>query len=520
MAGLDKQILDKIDHKSVIEHVKSDIASDLIIAPHYSVIFRKAGDDLWSLLRELLNSGSYNPVLPHTLNVPKKNWFARLGSILNPLDRFLYQALADNVSHTLEHALDRDRCFSNVVSENPEKMFEPGNECYSRFQKKIRELCDEGTHILRTDISNCFETIPHHHLINLMNETGCLGEIVNLLEKMLSAFREKNSFGIIQGLYPSDLLGNFFLSDIDSFFELQEIPSARYIDDIYLLFESELAAKKGLFNLTERVRKNGLHLNESKTRILPSEEAIWEETAIDRLFKEAKGEVIDEIESEINFRYAFDDWEIDTFDDGEIYDEPEREDSLETTAVEHLFRQIGNEPRYDDGIEKFCLPFLKSVFSDIAVDYVRTNILEKPHQTRWYFSYLSTFIDQDPDLVKFLENLLSSEKLISSYQKMFLLATLFKAPRIRRQKINIALNWLDNGQEAEEVRALAAILAARHGNPSQKRTVRLKYQDEQSEYVRSAILHASRFFTSADKKTCKRTWGSLNMINTLIAKTI
>ena len=517
MPRLDKQILDKIDHKGVIEHVKLDITSDLIIAPHYTVIFREAGDDLWSLLRSLLNSGSYNPALPYTLNVPKKDWFTRPGSILNPLDRFLYQALADNVAHTLENALDRERCFSNIVSENPKQMFEPGNECYAKFQNKIRELCNEGTHILKTDISNCFERIPHHHLINLMHETECSGEIVNLLEKMLSAFREKNSFGIVQGLYPSDLLGNFFLSDLDSFFELQEIPSARYIDDIYLLFESELAARKGLFSLIERVRKNGLHINESKTRILPSEEAIWEETAIDRLFKEAKDEVIDETESAIDFQYVFDDWEIDALDDWEIEHEVER---IEITAVNRLFGQIGNEPRYDDGIEKFCLPFLKSVHSDIAVDYVCTNILEKSHQTRWYFSYLSTFINQYPDLVEFLENLLSAEKLISSYQKMFLLATLFKAPEIRRQKINIALKWLDSGQEAEEVRAMAAILAARHGNPSQKRTVKLKYQDEQSEYVRSAILYASRFFTLADKRTCKRAWGNHGMINMLIAKAI
>lgn len=511
MAGLDKRILDTIDHEKVIEHVKSDMHSDLIIAPHYSVIFREAGDDLWDDLKNLLKSGSYYPALPYTLSVPKKDLFTRPGSILNPYDRFLYQALADNVSRILENALDRERCFSNILSNNPKQMFEQGNECYAKFQNKIRKLCRKGTHIVRADISNCFERIPQHHLINLMMETECSEEIVKLLEKMLS---EKNSFGIVQGIYPSDLLGNFFLSDLDSFFELQDIPSARYVDDIYLSFKSEIAAKKGLFDLIERLRKNGLHLNETKTQILTSEQTIWEETTIDRLFNEAKDEVINETESATNFQYAFDEWEVYNEAEYEELPEIEDEDSLEITAVNRLFDHIGDDPAYDDGIEKFCLPFFKSIRSDIAVDHVRRNIVKKPHQTRWYFSYLSTFVEDSPDIVKFLEKLLSSEELISGYQKMFLLATLFKAPKIRRQKINIALRLLENGQEAEAVRAMAAILAGRHGSPSQKRAVKLRYTDEQSEYVRSAILHASRFFASEDKRTCRRAWQSHNPINT------
>ncbi len=61
-----------------------------------------------------------------------------------------------------------------------------------------------------------------------MIATDCSPAVVRLLEEMLLAFRERNSFGIIQGVFPSDMLGNFFLSDFDAYCEIQNIPSARY----------------------------------------------------------------------------------------------------------------------------------------------------------------------------------------------------------------------------------------------------------------------------------------------------
>jgi hypothetical protein len=43
-----------------------------------------------------------------------------------------------------------------------------------------------------------------------MIASGCAPEVARLLEEVLLAFQERNSFGIIQGVFPSDLLGNFY----------------------------------------------------------------------------------------------------------------------------------------------------------------------------------------------------------------------------------------------------------------------------------------------------------------------
>ena len=513
MPGLDRKILRTIDHSRVIERVKLDIRSDFILAPHYNAIFLLAGDELWERLRQFLKNGSYNPNLPYTISVPKKNGFARPGSILQPFDRFLYQALIDDVSQTLEDGLSRNRVFSHIISDDPGRMFVPPDECWVALQEKLEDVCGEGTHMIKADISNYFERIPHHPLINSMESTGCPSEIVKLLEEMLLAFRQRNSFGIIQGLYPSDILGTFFLSSFDTFCEIKGIPSARYIDDIYLSFTSELRAKKGLVDLIEYLRAEGLQLNEAKSQILQSDELIKDESAIDRLLREVREEIADEVELPATAEYGFDvDWETD--------EETEDEELGEITAIGRLFDKIGDYPEYEDRIEKSCLPLLKISDSDIAVDHVCKNVLKKPHQARLYFSYLHAFVLECPDLVKFLENLLSANELVSSYQKMLLLATLMKASKIRPEKVNIILKWLQNKEEAQEVRAMAAILASRHGNSSQKKTVKLEYENEQSDYVRGAILYASRHFVTVEKRTCKKAWGQHNEINALVAQVI
>ena len=526
MPGLDKRILDAIDYEKVIERIKLDIRSDFIYAPHYNSVFVEAGEDLWVHVNDLLASGSYEPAFPHVISVPKKSGFTRPGSILNPFDRFIYQALIDQVSETLEDNIDRNRCFGGVLSDDPYRMFVPENESYAKFQNKVRELCEGSAYMIKADISNYFERIPQHGLVNLANAAGCPGEIVNLLEKMLLGFQERRSFGIIQGLYPSDMLGNFFLSGLDAFCEIEGIPSARYVDDICLSFGSELEARKELSRLTEYLRADGLHLNELKTRMLPSNELVREETAVDRLFAKAVDEInqlrADEApcngdRSPGSFQYGFDaDWRVQTDTDTECEDEK----PVEVMQTERLFNQIASYPGYEDGIEKFCLPLLESVGSDIAVDHVCERILDKPHQAVLYLSYLYTFIGRNRELAGFLENLLSSERLISSYQKMFLLAVLLEAEKISRQNINIVLKWLQDKREDEMVRAVAAILVSHLGTAHHRKAVKSEYKKEPSEYVRCAILHAARFFTTQEKRTCKKTWGPHSRINALIAKTI
>lgn len=513
MPGLDRNILDNINHVNVIDRVKLDLKTDFILAPHYNTVLINAVDELWSLVNDKLRSGLYHPELPLTMSVPKERGFTRPGSILQPIDRFVHQALIDIASPYLEEQLDRTRTFSHVLSEDDDRMFMPAHDCWENFQEKLGILCQQGGYILKADIANYFERIPQHHLINLMNAANCPSSVVNLMEEMLLSFQERDSFGIVQGIFPSDVLGNFFLSDIDAYCDLNNIGSARYVDDIFMQFSTIIEAKKGLIKLIEQLRQDGLHLNEYKTGIHTADSVLREETEVDELFDAAREEVREELtQYYIETGYGFSaEWQV--------YDEPEEED-VEFEATERLYSAIEDHPEQSDKIEKFCLPLLRASSSDIAINSVLSNLIEKPHLTRLYHAYLSKFTPENTDLVSDLERLVNSQSLITDYQRMYLLGSMINAPSIQRETTNSILQWLQNPNVAKETRSLSALFIAKHGNANQKRAVRQAYENEQSSYVRSAILYSSRYFTTAEKKTCKRAWGGHSYVNALISKSI
>lgn len=350
MLGLDRTALSQINPEMVLERIKTDIQTDLIYAPHFDAIFENAGDHVWDLSASLLRNGRYQPSLPFTISVPKGRGFTRPGSILTPVDRFVYQALIDLLTAMLENQVDRTRSFSHVFSENEHQLFQSGHECWQRYQEAIRELCSIGGYIVKADIANYFERIPQHPLVNLMQAAGCLPMAVNLLEKMLLAFQERKSYGIVQGLFPSDILGEFFMSDLDAYFEQNQIRSARYNDDIYLQFSTNQEAQRGLVDLIERLRKNGLHLNEFKSGIHRVQDAIREETEVDDLFDAAREEIREELAYPLD-GYGFTlEWEL----------EEETEDEIKLAAVKQLYASIVDYPKQVEKIEKFCLPILRT----------------------------------------------------------------------------------------------------------------------------------------------------------------
>lgn len=509
MAGLDRTILDQINPERVLDRIKIDIRTDFIFSPHLDAIYEKAGGEVWNRTYEMLRSGHYQPNLPYTISVPKGRGFTRPGSILSPVDRFVYQALIDLCTATIDEQVDRTRVFSHVFSQNEHHLFQPAHECWQRYQNAVRELCYAGGFIVKADISNYFERIPQHHLINLLSSAGCLPGVVKLLEEMLLAFQERDSFGIVQGVYPSDILGDFYMSDLDAYFDLMQLRSARFNDDIYIQYDTRQNAQIGLIKLIERLRKNGLHLNEFKSGIQEAHDTIRQETEVDVLFDAAREEIYEELVQHIDV-YGFSvDWEI----------ENETDEGIRLEAVERLYSAIEDYPDQTEKIEKFCLPILRSARSGSAIHSVLERLTENRHLSRLYHSYLSRFVQEDNELSRYLENLIQEDEVVTDYEKINILGSLLNANNIHSTTVNKTLLWLTNSKRiSEETRAVAAVFSAKHGNANQLRTVRLTYEDEPSEYVRSAILFSSQYLPSAERRSRIIAWGGHTMLNSLTAQ--
>jgi len=351
-------------------------------------------------------------------------------------------------------------------------------------------------------------------LVNLLRSSGCDSRPVNLLEKILSVFTEKDSHGILQGMFPSDFLGNFYLVSLDSDFKVKDVPAIRYVDDLYLFYPSELEAQKGLFDLCRILRDEGLNLNESKTKILQTSELLAEETELDRLFNEAKEE-ISRVGAEVMLEtpYGFQSIWL-TADEGL----PEEE--IQLVAMKELYYKVSEAGIDADKIEKFCLPYLAQTRDDVAVERSLDGILSRPYLAKMYCSYLMPFARDNSDVSQKLESIIVNDKLPYDWSLIWPIATLIDVDSIGGETTNNALRIIEDSRRLEGLRGLAAHLVAKHGNAGQRRLLRHRYDQEPSSYVRAAILFTSRYLPANERNSCLQAWGGHSITNSLIASAI
>ncbi len=461
MPGLDKTVINQIDYNLALKRIRKDILSDFIISPHYRYIYEKFGKELWDYLKTSLDSGKYCPRLPIFINVPKTTSLIRRGAILEPLDRLIYQGLADLMAPKIEENLEREVVYSNILVNNDTDgyMFKTSRESYKDFKEAIKNHCKCGKYkyVLRTDIASYFDTIYQHVLINSLRSLDCDSGTVNLLEDMLLYFRERNSHGIIQGLFPSDLFGNYYLCNIDNQFLINQITSIRYVDDMYIFLSSKSECLRILEDLCTRLMKDGLFLNENKTKINTVEETHLEETELDRIFEKISDEFKDIV---ITYGMEF-------FED-EKNDSAEEED-IELSKVEELYLKHREAKWQRDQIIKFCLPKLSIGYSDIAVSDASKYIIEYPHLTRDYCIYLAKLSKEFPSFKDKISDLIMSDKLVYDFQYMWLYYCLMFFKSINRSILNYAIKHLQNKNSSEALRSITAPLISKNGNSSQRK---------------------------------------------------
>jgi hypothetical protein len=513
MPGLDGILLNKLNYKRAINRIANDTLHDFIFAPHYSAIFKYASEELWNTLKQPLNSGVYNPQLPITIEVPKKSGLTRPGSILNPIDRLLYQCIADEIAPEVEKSLDRESVFSQFLAENDDpdsgKMFESPSICYGELRNKLTELCSDEryNYVIIADIACYFERIYQHVLINLLRSTECEPGYINLLERILSALTSKDSHGIIQGVYPSDLLGNFYLCAFDAYLKLKRVEFIRYVDDYWIFFGTLEEAQNILVDICTYVRKEGLYLNEYKTRIIKTQDLKYEETELDRMFNEAREEFNswDIIYSE----YSFEPFEFEGFED---------EAEVEAEAIIRLYQKRNESSYFTEKIDKFCLPRLAINKQDIAVGDAIEGLINRPHIADVYCQYLKALSDSDPSIIDAIQNAFLDNKFNYEWQMMWVLGMFYHFDYISMDVVDKAYIILLDHNISPGVRAICALIVSKHGDGPRRRLIRNHYSSEPSTYVKESILYSTKFFPSNDdKNTCINTWETHSDINKLIA---
>jgi hypothetical protein len=523
--GIDATALANMDLDLAVSRILNDVRTDFIFAPHLSLIYRKAKDELIKSVTSELKAGKYMPGIPLQMEVPKTYRipvestgrmgpaYSRPGSILLPKDRVFYQALADKAAKIIDKVLDGDRSFSHeLVKPDSATMFLPTRKCWQKLQTKLAKYAKMKSikYVMKLDIANYFSSINQHTLVNVLEDNGLEKTYSTRLEATILRYTgDRSSRGILQGIYPSDLLGNFYMAPVDRFLKDRGVPSARYVDDLYVFVQSVDEAESLLRDLIPFLRSYDLSLNESKCRILPKHLLHTMEPDLEALFNEAVEEISSQIDDDdFEADYGFQsEWD----DDDDESDEEDSED-LELKATKALFDSIDQYPGQEENVERFCLPLFAKADSDYAIEHVINAFRKRPSMSQIYSAYLAKFIETDGVRDSLVKE--TSDQSSMDWQRMWTLAALMQGEP-EDEEVKIALDIARDGARHDAIRAVGAYFVGMHGDHGRRTDLRTAYP-QMPQYVQSAVYASSRFWKGAEKNNARAMWAGHSPLHTLV----
>jgi len=233
-----------------------------------------------SLLQEW--NGSYCGTRSIVRNVPKKGYGERYGLETDFFDRFIYQSICSFLIPFYD-ALLSHRVLSYRYDPKPlnqKYLFKPKISRWFTFEGVTLTFAGSGKYLLVTDLSNFFENISRSQLVAELESaipnisaTGPeklqIRNAISTLDRLLGQWTFSGSHGLPQNRDASSFLSNILLSSVDRAMAEKGHDYYRYVDDIRIIADSELQARRALQDLIRQLRTVGLNINANKTEILP-----------------------------------------------------------------------------------------------------------------------------------------------------------------------------------------------------------------------------------------------------------
>lgn len=173
------------------------------------------------------------------------------------------------VSATPEHFFAMKQIQQNVSS-----LYDVKQANRSAIVNQVKILLGDGfpKFVLRTDIDDFYESIPHEPILKKINRDNLLTPFSKkLLRRILDQYKAKSGTdkGIPRGIGVSAYIAELYMRDIDKAIkELHDVTFyARYVDDIIIVFTpSHDHARAYRNDVSKILKKYKLTLNRSKTK--------------------------------------------------------------------------------------------------------------------------------------------------------------------------------------------------------------------------------------------------------------
>jgi hypothetical protein len=298
-----------------------------------------------------------------------------------------------------------------------------------------------------------------------------------------------------------------------------DVPSARYVDDLYIFVETVDHAERILRDLIPTLRMYDLSLNENKCKIIPKNLLHTMEPDLDALFQAAVAEISSQLdEDDFDADYGFQSEWVDEDEDDPTADESSADDDdadnpIELAATISLFDSLDSYPGQEENVERFCLPLFAKADSGHAIYHVMDAFKKRPAMSQIYASYLAKFLS-DAEVRNFICGLLADASL-ADWQRMWVVGAMMQAPNPIDDEVKLCLDIAKDGTRHDVLRAVAAYFVGRFGDHARRTTLRALYP-QVSNYVQAAIYASSRFWVGVERANAKATWGGHGQLHALL----
>jgi len=362
-------------------------------------------------LKEKLNN--YKPSRSEIIDIPKKDFHLRPGSIITAEDATVFQALllyeAQKIRDNLLWSATKDR-FAYILKEDQttEKWFVYEYKGWSNFREQSLKYIDDGYNwVVFADISAYFENISIQRLVSDLKSFGLSKEILTCLSSCLYRWAEPKSRGIPQGNRPSFILAEIYLNSIDRRLKNKKIPFCRYVDDMRLFFKTKEEAILGLHVLTVLMREKELNLQTAKSYILNDDKAREEIDSISKILRNLEDDIKTELKDFLTRKSPYT-----TPSAIEKY-VADIGSSIKLTSIRKAFDDfiINDDKTFNKTLFHYCINRLGAAKDNYAVDYCLKCIINRPEEFIYILPYFSKLKDNRIELA---EQMIESFKIESN----------------------------------------------------------------------------------------------------------
>lgn len=210
------------------------------------------------------------------VEAPKDELAIRPGSILDPMDWIVYHAAIARIADAADLTLGTNVYSSRVDRQSNKRLTRPFAKQYAAWQRKSRNLLESGkySYLLTTDIVAYYEHVDIDKLHKVVKPIDAGAISWPIINTMLRDW-QKDIRGIPQGPEASAILGNLYLTPIDSMLAGRPgVEFLRYMDDIRVFSNDRSELVRTAWEMQRVARALGLDLKTSKTDIKPASEAV------------------------------------------------------------------------------------------------------------------------------------------------------------------------------------------------------------------------------------------------------